>query len=130
MIIFIALVLRKQVIIFAQGIGPINNTFGKFITKNIIKHANYISVRDEKSHELLKSWGIQSDLLCDPVFSKDISSIKETNAVAVQLRGFNGVNEDFIDRLAQKIVHEFPSMNINVYSQAENKYYDADNDDQ
>lgn len=116
LIIFIALLLRKQVIIFAQGIGPINSSLGKFLTKNIIRHANYISVRDEKSYELLKKWGIKSDLLCDPVFSKKIDSQEKTNSVAIQLRGFKNVNEDFIDRLAQKVVHEFPKMDINIYS--------------
>ena len=116
MIIFIALILRKKVIIFAQGIGPINSAIGKFLTKNIIRNAFYISVRDKKSHELLEDWGIKSDLLCDPVFSTQIPNVEKTNSVAVQLRNCKNLNEDFIDRLAQKVVHEFSDKNIEIYS--------------
>lgn len=115
-ILLIALILRKQVIIFAQGIGPIKNFLGKFLTKNIIKHADYISVRDSKSFELLKDWGIDSELLCDPVFSTKIQTKEKTNTVAVQLRGFKTVNEDFIDRLALKITQEFSDKEIDIYS--------------
>ena len=72
-IIFIGLVLGKKVIIFAQGIGPIKTPIGQFLTKNLLKHCTYVSVRDKKSYELLNSWGIKTDLLCDPIFSTLIS---------------------------------------------------------
>lgn len=116
LIIFIALFLKKQVLIFAQGIGPISSNFGIFLTKNLLKFANYISVRDIKSHELLTSWGIDSDLVCDPIFSTQIEHVKKENIVAVQLREFKNLNEDFIDRLAQKITYEFPNKTIHIYS--------------
>ena len=69
LIIAIGLFLRKKVIIFAQGIGPINSIAGKTLTKQLLKHCTYISVRDEKSYELLKNWNIDADLVCDPIFS-------------------------------------------------------------
>lgn len=116
LIIFIGLFLRKKVIIFAQGIGPINNPAGEFLTKNIIKHCDYISVRDEKSLQLLKKWGIEADLVCDPIFSTTIEPVEKENTVAVQLRDFRTMNEDFIDRLAQKISKEFPNKNIEIFS--------------
>lgn len=116
LVILIGLFLRKKVIIFAQGIGPINNPFGKFLTKNILKHCNYISVRDEKSLELLKNWGINADLVCDPIFSTTVDSVPKEDIVAVQLRDFRTMNEDFIDRLAQKISKEFPDKNLEIYS--------------
>lgn len=115
-IIFIALILRKKVIIFAQGIGPISNPIGIVLTKNILKHCSYISVRDIKSHELLKSWGIDSDLLCDPIFSTEVPAVEKNNTVAVQLRNCKSLNEDFIDRLAQKISQEFSDKQIKIYS--------------
>lgn len=115
-IIFVGLVLRKTVIIFAQGIGPINSFIGIVLTKNILKHCNYVSVRDEKSLELLKNWGIKADLLCDPIFSIETNKIIKSNTVAVQLRNFRTMSEDFIDRLAQKVCKEFPDKNIEIYS--------------
>ncbi len=115
-VIFTALFLRKKVIIFAQGIGPIKNKIGIFLTKNILKHCTYISVRDNKSLELLNSWGIKSELLCDPIFSTKIPACNKIEAVAVQLRNCKALTEDFIDRLAQKISNEFPDKQINIYS--------------
>lgn len=116
LIIFLGLMLHKKVIIFAQGIGPINNKFGQFLTKTLLKHCNYVSVRDNKSFELLKSWGINADLLCDPIFSTQIENSEKRDVVAVQLRNFRTMSEDFIDRLAQKIVKEFPQKEIEIYS--------------
>jgi len=116
LIIFIGLFLRKKVIIFAQGIGPINNPIGKFLTKSILKHCSYISVRDDKSCKLLKDWGINADLVCDPVFSAQIQPQQKTNTVAIQLRDFKTMNKDFLDRLAQAVSLEFPDKNIEIYS--------------
>ena len=116
-IIFIALLLRKKVIIFAQGIGPINNKFGIFLTKTLLKHCKYVSVRDSKSFELLKSWGIDSELLCDPIFSTKIDKDSEKeDKVAIQLRDFKTMNDDFIDRLAEKVAKEFADKKIEIYS--------------
>lgn len=116
LIIFIGLLLRKKVIIFAQGIGPIYNSFGKLLTKLLLKHCSYISVRDDKSLKLMNSWGINADLVCDPVFSAQITTPEKTNTVAIQLRNFKTMNKDFIDRLAQVVSSEFQDKNIEIYS--------------
>lgn len=113
-IIFIALFFNKKVIIFAQGIGPINNPISRWLTKNILKHCTYISVRDFKSQQILTKWGIKSDLLCDPVFSLELEHDKHEDSVAVQLRDFQTMTEDFIDRLAYKTVNEFKGKKINI----------------
>lgn len=67
-IISLGILFNKKVIIFAQGIGPIKNKFGKIMTKLLLKQCYYVSVRDENSYNLLKSWDIASDILPDPVF--------------------------------------------------------------
>ena len=114
-IIFIALFFRKKVIIFAQGIGPIKSTIGQILTRAILRHCTYVSVRDKKSQGLLAKWGIKSDLLCDPVFSTIVPRIKKDGSVAVQLRDFKTMTEDFIDRLASKISTTFPGKEIKIY---------------
>lgn len=113
-IIFIALALRKKVIIFAQGIGPIHNSFGQILTKSLLKHCDYISVRDKKSQSLLSSWGIKSDLVCDPVFSTQIQNTDKDGSVTIQLRDFKTMTEDFIDRLALKVSQEFKGKEIKI----------------
>ena len=115
LIIFIGLFLKKKVIIFAQGIGPIRSKFGQFLTKNILKHCDYVSVRDEKSLQLLNSWGIKADLLCDPIFSTTTEHSEKTNTLAIQLRDFKTMNDDFIDRLAQKVVNDFSDKGIEIF---------------
>lgn len=116
LIIFIGLFFRKKVIIFAQGIGPIKSKLGQFLTKSILKNCSYISVRDKKSHELLKEWEIKSDLLCDPIFSVNISQKEKTKTVAVQLRDCKGMNMDFLDRLADALCRNFCDFDIDIYS--------------
>lgn len=115
-IIFLGLFFRKQVIIFAQGLGPFNKKVSEFLTANILKHCSLISVRDEKSLALLNKWGISANLVCDPIFSINVDLVTKTNSVGVQLRDFKTMNEDFIDRLAQKILKEFKGKKIEIYS--------------
>lgn len=116
LIIFIALFFRKKVIIFAQGIGPISSSVGQFLTKILLKNCTYISVRDKRSHELLQKWGIESDLLCDPIFSVDIPDNQKSKTLAVQLRYFKGMNNDFLDRLADSVSKNFSDYNVEIYS--------------
>jgi N-acetylglucosaminyldiphosphoundecaprenol N-acetyl-beta-D-mannosaminyltransferase len=115
-VIFIGLIFGKKVVIFAQGIGPIKNPFGRFLTSLLLKFCTYVSVRDEKSLKLLKTWGINCDLVCDPVFSLDMPHVQKEEAVAIQLRDFKTMNEDFIDRLAGKVAKEFPDKKIEIYA--------------
>lgn len=115
-IIFAGLFLRKKVIIFAQGIGPINTSIGKFLTASLLKHCKYVSVRDVKSFELLKSWGINAELLCDPIFSAKVPEVEKQNKIAVQLRDCKNMSEDFIDRLALVVNNKFSDRLIEIYS--------------
>ena len=74
-IIALGILFNKKVIIFAQGIGPLNNGLARFIVRKILKFCSYVSVRDEKSLELLKNWKIKVDLVCDPVYSLKIQQL-------------------------------------------------------
>ena len=115
-VIFIALILKKKVIIFAQGIGPIYTPVGQFFTKLLLSRCHYISVRDKKSQELLQQWGINSELVCDPIFSLKIPDTYKLKTVAVQLRHFPGMNNDFLHRLADAVSRNFPKYNVEIYS--------------
>ncbi|MBR1424610.1 polysaccharide pyruvyl transferase CsaB [bacterium] len=125
-IIFTALIFGKKVIIFAQGIGPIDNNFGEFCTRVILKHCSYISVRDEKSYELLKSWGINAELVCDPIFSLNVQNKEEKKeVVAVQLRDFPTMSEKFITDLSNKVCENFSDKKIEIYSFQDSIDYDV-----
>ena len=54
---------------YSNGIGPINSSINRYITKQVLKRADIISVRDEGSKIFLETLGIKSKiyLTADPV---------------------------------------------------------------
>ena len=115
-VIFTALRYKKKVIIFAQGIGPINNKIAKFFTGQILKHCTYVSVRDAKSHNLLEKMGVKSNLLCDPIFSLDIKRLSRKGCIGIQLRDFSSMNDNLLYKLARQIVKDFFDKEIKIFS--------------
>lgn len=114
-IIFLALLMRKKVVIFAQGIGPLNRPISQFLVRNLVKHASYVSVRDKKSLALLKTWGIKADLVNDPVFSLNIKKSDKVGTVGVQLRDFSTMNDTLLNKLATAVVKDFSDKKIELY---------------
>ncbi len=115
-VIHTALKYKKDVIIFAQGIGPIKNFIGKFFTKNILKKCKYITVRDEKSLFLLRGWGLKPDLVSDPVWNIDLKEKVSMNRVGVQLRSWKGLSQKYLFALARQINANFADKEIYIYS--------------
>lgn len=107
---------RKKVIIFAQGIGPINNKFGAFLTKNILKKCTLVTVRDRKSKMILNKWGIEADLVCDPLFDLELPVYNPSNKVGIQLRGFKSLKENLLIKLAKQVNKDFSDKEIEIYS--------------
>ena len=115
-LIYTALVLGKKVRIFSQGIGPINSKIGKILTKFALKKAEKITVRDSKSQELLTDWGIKSELVKDPIFELELPNKQKKGTVGIQLRNFEGVNEDFLEKLSEEISKRFYDKKIEILS--------------
>ncbi len=93
----------KKTIIFSQGVGPLNHPISRFLVKNLFRRCNYVSVRDEKSLDLLKNWGIDAELVPDPAYSLEISPCTKEPVTGVQLRQFEGVDDKFLTNLAAAI---------------------------
>ena len=115
-VIFVAQFFKKDVIIFAQGIGPISNKIGETFTKSILKKCKWVSVRDDKSLFLLRGWGIKTELVCDPLFDLEITGSQPENRVGVQLRSFKTLSEKLLITLANRIAIDFPNKEIEIYS--------------
>ena len=116
-LIFMFASLKKDVIIFAQGIGPINGFWGKFIAKRALKKCKYISVRDEKSLELLKSWGINhAKLVCDPIFDLQLPQRHKTRKIGIQLRKFHTLTDELFDEIIKQIALKFSDREIELIS--------------
>ncbi len=57
-VVGLAKLLGKKVMFYAQGIGPINTSEGKFLLKWIANKVDLITVRDETSQKLLEQLGV------------------------------------------------------------------------
>ena len=82
----------------------------RFITKNILKTCDFISTRDNKSTNLLKSWGIEAYTLSDPVYSILPEINKNKSGLIVQLRE---CANNILDELAISIKNNYEGK-INV----------------
>lgn len=111
-----ALFFRKKVIIFAQGIGPINNKFGAFLTKQTLKRCDLVTVRDRKSRLLLHLWGINATLVCDPLFGLKLHEGIPSNKVGIQLRSFKTLKDSLLEKIANQVNKEFSDKEIEIFS--------------
>lgn len=111
-----ALFFRKKVIIFAQGIGPINNKFAAFLTKKTLQKCTLVTVRDRKSRLLLHKWGVEADLVCDPLFDLAVPEYQPSNKVGVQLRRFKTLKDELLNKLAEYVNKNFSDKEIEIYS--------------
>ena len=71
-ILALAKLMGKKVVLFAQGIGPINSPLARRLTGYICRKADIITVRDDGSFEELKTMGLDSEkiiITADAVFS-------------------------------------------------------------
>lgn len=115
-VIFTAQFYKKDVIIFAQGIGPISNKIGEFFTKKLLKKCRWVTVRDDKSLFLLRGWGIKTELVCDPLYDIELTKTETENRVGIQLRSFKTLTEQLLITLANRVAIDFPDKEIEIYS--------------
>lgn len=115
-VIKLAQLFGKKVIIFAQGIGPLNRPKSVKMVKNLLSKAAYVTVRDPKSLQVVKGWGIHADLVNDPVYSFQIPEGTPEGIVGVQLRDYVTMNDELLQKLAHQIAVEFPDRKIEIYA--------------
>lgn len=116
LIIALGLLFNKKVIIFAQGIGPINNKFAQIVVKNLLKQCSLVTVRDENSLKLLENWDIDAKLVCDPIYSLDVPCQEKTNAIGIQIRDFKTMNYNLLQKLAILVSTKFSDKKVEIFS--------------
>lgn len=121
-IIQFAQLMKKEVVIFAQGIGPIKGWFSTGLVKKLLKKCQYISVRDEKSLELLNKWKIKNvNLVCDPIYSLEVEQPNRTNKIGVQLRTFETLTDELFDNIVKQINIRYYNREIELLSLQDEK---------
>ena len=116
LILSLAVIFKKRIIIFAQGIGPIKNKALSFITMRILKKADYITLRDENSLNLLKKNGINAKICADPVWNLKLPVCEKSNKTGVQLRNSRLIDNEFLIKLAQNINTYYKDKEILILS--------------
>ena len=69
-VIAIGIIFNKKVMIYSQGMGPINRPINRWLTKQTLNRVDYISLRDHKSEKLLREIGVENKniiVTADPV---------------------------------------------------------------
>lgn len=105
-VLYMAQLFGKRTIIFAQGVGPLNSGISRFLVRHLFSRCDYVSVRDERSYELLQSWGIASELVSDPVYSLELKPVDKSDIFGVQLRSFPTMNVEFVANLARAVAQD------------------------
>jgi polysaccharide pyruvyl transferase CsaB len=75
--ILLARALGAKTLVYAQGLGPLHRKLSRTLTSFFFKLVNKISVRDQKSQQMLKNWNIESELTADPVWALTAKAIEE-----------------------------------------------------
>lgn len=80
-LIFTAKFFDKKVYVYANGIGPIDRAFNRFLTKKALEGAGFITLRDQNSYNFVKKLGLKNKnikVTADPVFTLESISEDET----------------------------------------------------
>lgn len=83
-LIILAKFLNKKVFVFANGVGPIEGKFNRFITKKVLNSVDYITLRDEASYKFTKFIGVENEnieVTADPVFLIESSSEERADEI-------------------------------------------------
>lgn len=97
-----------KTIAWAQGIGPLNKSVTRWLTKQVLLGCDAISVRDAASASLLNSWQIDPVIAPDPVWALNSDSTWELEdsehpQVAVILRSHSLLTRARLKTLIQAI---------------------------
>jgi len=97
-----AIIFRKKIICFGQGVGPIHGKFSKWIVKKIFSNFAHIILRDSESEKILRKVGVKKEIKIapDPVFAMKLAHAKGGELI-VTLRDWKFLQKDFAKKMAE-----------------------------
>lgn len=114
-IILLAKLLFKKVIIFAQGVGPVEGNFWQKLTKFTLSVCDLVTVRDARTYKLLGNWQIKCSYTKDPAWDLPTVQPEGERYVGIQLRSCKNMHPDFIKVLARYVGLYFSERKIRIY---------------
>jgi len=120
---------KKTTIVYANGIGPINKSYNRLLTRMILNKVDLITLRDEDSRRYIDNLHVKNKnvhVTADPVFTLEPSSpdrIKEifldeeipmdSNIIGISLRTWQKA-ENLKEVMIKTIEHITKEYNVNV----------------
>lgn len=77
-------ILGKPVMVYANGIGPIERKINRFLTKHTLNKVDLITLRDDRSMEYVRELGIKNKnifVTADPVFTLEAAPKERINEI-------------------------------------------------
>ncbi len=106
----LAQILGLTTIAWAQGIGPLQRTFNRWLTRHVLTRSTLVTVRDRRSQQLVETWKIPVTLAPDPVWSMvaepklDLSHLPRPR-IAVNLRSHQTLTEERLHVLQTALIN-------------------------
>lgn len=107
---------KIKTMLYANGIGPITKKRNRFISAKVLNNVDFITLRDDKSDEELKSLGVTKPkiiITADPAFTldadisrsgkffTDIAGVpRDISLCAVSIRAWKNASGDFTQKIA------------------------------
>ncbi len=116
-LVFLAKLLRRRVVIFAQGFGPLEGRINRLIAKLILNRVNIITPRDKDSYAKLQKLGVKRpriEVTADPTAILDFDNPAEGKRIlALEGVKYNNkpllgiairtLSKDFIEKIAETV---------------------------
>ncbi|MGL5440376.1 MAG: polysaccharide pyruvyl transferase CsaB [Filifactoraceae bacterium] len=122
-------IFNKKVMIFSQGIGPVNKPYHRALVKKILNRVDVINVRDDQSKKELIEMGVTGNIsvTTDTVFGMDRPSktkgqkilrnlkIKEGKlTLGISVRAWESYTENTINEISELIISLTKNFDINI----------------
>lgn len=125
----LAKIFKKKVMVYANGVGPINGRINRVLTRRILNKVDLITLRDQDSRLFLQELGVYNEnvfVTADPVFTLEPTSPEEVLGVlegesipndkpfvGISLRDWMD-SENLIVNMAKTIDYIVESKKVNV----------------
>lgn len=126
---YLAKLLGKPVMIYANGIGPIDRPINRLLTRRILNRVDLITLRDEESKDYVEELGVKNEniyVTADPVFTllpspeEDIEKIyrdesipMDKDIIGVSVRKWHN-SKHLIEVISRSIDYILEKYDVNV----------------
>lgn len=125
----LAKIYKKPVMVYANGIGPIDKKANRYLTRKILNKIDLITLRDEASREYILQLGVKNDniyVTADPVFTllpsseesiskifKDEKIPRNKKLVGISIRQWKN-GDNLIEVISNTIKYMLNTYDVNI----------------